>query len=265
MNGLRRAFVRDVAAAHLDWSPPPADDVVTDDDVVGLPTVVRRYLSFMGVVGRPRHRSFEVRFRGRFRRTPTEPWMPAEAWQYNTAPEIARIYTMRLRFAGVVPMIGHDTYVRGSGRMLGKLLGRITVADGSGEEFDVGELVTYLNDAILLAPSMLLGPATTWRELGESSFEVSLADGDRTVSAQVLLDDRGAPVDFTTEDRYASLPSGLVRAAWSTPVSSWIEYGGRMLPGPARATWLLDDGPFTYVEGRFDPSSVRHDVPPPSG
>ena len=38
--------------------------------------------------------------------------MPAEAWQYNSALEIGQLFVMRVRFAGVVPMIGHDTYLR---------------------------------------------------------------------------------------------------------------------------------------------------------
>ena len=267
MSSLRRAFVHDVEETGLAWDGPGTEadggNLVTAEEIAELPEPVRRYLAFMEVVGRPRYRSFEARFSGRFRRTPRDRWMAAEAHQYNTAPEVARIYTMRLRFAGLLPMVGHDTYVRGSGRMVGKLFDRFTVADGAGDEFDVGELVTYLNDAILLAPSMLLGPSTTWRGLDDSSFEVALTDASHTVRATITLDARGAPIDFVTVDRFASLPQGLVRATWTTPVSAWVRVDGRMLPGPARATWLLDDGPFTYVEGRFVTESIRYDVPPP--
>jgi hypothetical protein len=62
-------------------------------------------------------------------------------------------------------MFGVDLYQAGPGRMRGKLLGMITVADGSGQEFDLGELTTYLNDALMRAPSMLLTPAVTWGRL----------------------------------------------------------------------------------------------------
>jgi len=34
---------------------------------------------------------------------------------------------MRIRFAHVLPMVGRDTYLHGRGRMLGKLLGLVTV------------------------------------------------------------------------------------------------------------------------------------------
>lgn len=172
---LYRQFLGDVAAASLPDGPGD-DSPVTEEEIADLDEPVQRYLRFMGVVGRPRVWSFEGRFAGRFRQRVDGPWMDAVAFQYNTRLDVARIFTMRLRAAKVVPMIGHDTYVRGSGRMLGKVFGLFTVADGSGKEFDIGELTTYLNDAILLAPSMVLGPDTSWTGTGENSFEVRLTD-----------------------------------------------------------------------------------------
>ena len=60
--------------------------------------------------------------------------------------------------------------------MLIKLLDLITVEDATGEEYDIGELVTYLNDAVLIAPSMLLAPDVSWAPVDASSFDVSLVD-----------------------------------------------------------------------------------------
>jgi hypothetical protein len=258
---LYQRFVRTVQAARLPAEPDdPAP--VTDADVARLPTVVQRYLRFMGVVDRPRDWSFRARLVGRFRLRPRLGWMPAEAWQYNSSRDVARIFVMRLRFAGVVPMIGSDTYLDGHGRMLGKLLDRIVVADGKGSEFDVGELTTYLNDAVLMAPSMLLGLTTSWSAVDDGSFDVSLTDAGRTVTARVFVDERGAPYDFSTTDRYADLPGGMVRAQWRTPVRGWELVHGRSLPGQVEAVWQLPDGPFPYFTGRL--SHLTRNVPPGS-
>jgi Family of unknown function (DUF6544) len=158
---------------------------------------------------------------------------------------------MRLRFAGLVPMVGSDTHVRGHGRMLGKLLDRITVADGTGDEFDVGELTTYLNDAIIMAPSMLLGRATSWNGVDDGTFDLSLTDGGRTVSGRVFVDERGAPYDFSVTDRYADLPGGLVRAEWHTPVKEWDVVDGSAVPGRFAAVWHLPEGRLPYFTGRL--------------
>ncbi|HEY9375935.1 MAG TPA: DUF6544 family protein, partial [Jiangellaceae bacterium] len=235
---------------------------VTEDDLAGFPEVVQRYLRFMGVVDQPRDWSFRARFVGRFRLRPRLGWMPAEAWQYNTSLGIARIFVMRLRFAGIVPMVGSDTYLDGRGRMLGKLLDRIVVADGQGLEFDIGELTTYLNDAVLMAPSMLLSLATSWNAVDNGSFDVSLTDAGRTVTARVFVDERGAPYDFSTTDRYADLPGGTVQAEWRTPVRGWELIHGRALPGRIEAVWQLPGGPLPYFAGQL--GYLTRNVPPGS-
>lgn len=261
--GLTRRFAETVAAAHLP-SGPGDESVVTQEQVDELPVVVRRYLHFMGVIGRPRDWSFRAQFIGRFWLRRGLGWMPAEAWQYNSAISIGRVFVMRVRVAGVVPMIGCDTYLRGHGHMIGKLLDRFTVVDGSGEEFDVGGRTTYLNEAILLAPSMLLGPETTWTEVDARSFDVTLLDSGRSVTGRVFLDDRGAPVDFSSTDRFAALPSGLVRAEWHTPVRSWQTVNGRPTPGPVSAVWHFPHSLLPYIKGEFVANSLAFNIAPAS-
>ncbi len=148
--------------------------------------------------------------------------------------------------------------------MLGKLLGLITVADGKGEEFDIGELTTYLNDALLLAPTFLLRDDVRWTEADASAFDVTQRDAGHSVSGRVFIDERGAPVDFASTDRFAALPEGLRRAEWRTPISKWVTANGRPVPGPCRVVWNLPEGEFSFLEGRWDPESVAFNVPPTS-
>jgi hypothetical protein len=266
---VRRAMGHDLAGSlAIDASAAgivgrPSDSTpITAADVDGLPDVVQRYLRFMGVVGRPRIWSFRGSFTGRFRLRPNQRWMRCRAMQYNSATEVARLFRMRIDLAGFVPMVGLDRYDRGEGSMRGKLLGLFTVADGSGPEFDLGELTTYLNDAVLLAPSMLLGPTTTWTEVNAESFVVTLHDRGLTSTARVTLGRSGAPQWFRTNDRYAALRTGLVRAPWTTHSDHWTTVDGRALPTSSAATWDLPEGPFTYVDGAVVPSSIEWNVDP---
>jgi hypothetical protein len=255
-----RAFTRVVAAAGLP-ERPSSTTPVAEADLGELPPVAARYLRAMGVLGRPPTWSLRAHFRGRFRRGPDRPWMPMDAWQYNSAVEPARLYRMRLVVARAVPMWGWDTYRAGSGRMLGKVLGLVTVADGSGPEFDTSELTTWLDDAVLLAPGMLLHPRTTWDAVDDRSFRVSVTDAGRTVGVEVLLDEDDRPRDVRTTDRWADLPGGLVRAPWSTPVPGWTDVAGRPRPTGGAAVWHLPSGEgYRYAEGTF--ADLALDVPP---
>ena len=216
----------------------------------------------MGVVNRPRDWSFQAHLTGRFRLRGQGPWMPAEVWQYNSAMEVARFFHMRIDFAGVVPMVGRDIYLRGKGIMHGKLLGLVTVARSEGSETDLSELATYLNDAVLLAPSMLLRLKTSFAPVDDRSFDVTLIDAGQTVTARVFLDDDGRPVNFSTTDRYADLPGGLVRAEWTTPVEGWKPDGDRLIFTRGSAVWQLPEGPLTYLDFRMSAGAVRYNLAP---
>jgi hypothetical protein len=247
---LRRRFDREVAALDLPRGPS-SEALVTEQDLAILPPAARRYLQFMGVVGRPRDWSFRAGWRGRFRRGPSEAWLPCEAWQYDSAVEVARIFHMRITLANVLPTVVRDTYVKGRGRMLAKACDLLKVVDATGLELDLGEMVTYLNDAVLYAPSMILRSNTEWSAVGESCFDLKLHDAGNTVCARVYIDGRGAPYDFSTTDRFVSDPytkgHPMVRARWTTPVDDWMFCDGRMVPSEGKAVWHLPGGTFDYA------------------
>ena len=85
---LRRTTVAEAEALHLPPAPHPGPPV-TAAHIAHLPAVVQRYLTFVGVVGRPVDWSFGARFTGRFRMRPGQRFMPCEAWQYSSALEVA--------------------------------------------------------------------------------------------------------------------------------------------------------------------------------
>lgn len=247
----RRRFAAEVAASALK-AGPVTPVLVTAEDLAGLPETARRYLDFMGVAaGRPRDWSFRLGWTGQFRRGPHQDWKKCEAWQLTTSVDVARIFVMRIRLGGL-PVVGRDTYVRGHGRMLIRPFDLFTIEDAVGPELDIGELVTYLNDAVFFAPSMLLGSNVTWSPVDEVSFSVALTDEGRTVRARVFVDDRGAPVDFSTTDRFwedtTKAGHPLVRARWTTPMDGWTVVAGRPVPTSGRAIWHMPQGAFTYVE-----------------
>jgi hypothetical protein len=257
---MYRRLSEEVCAAGVDTAG--ADPrLVTEEDRAGLPATVQRYLHAMGVVNRPRDWSFQAHITGRFRSRGQGSWMPAEVWQYNSAVQVARIFHMRIDFASVGPMVGRDSYVGGKGIMHGKLLGLVTVTHTEGPETDLSELVTYLNDAVLMAPSMLLWPNASFAPVDDRSFEVTLVDADKTVTARALLNQDGRPLNFITTDRYADLPGGLVRAEWTTPIDGWQHDGDRFIFTRGSAIWNMPEGPLNYLDF-ISPGDVRCNLAP---
>jgi len=257
-------FCREIASAGLPVASAPGE-VIADSQLASLPEPAQRYLRFMGVVGRARDWSFRLGYHGRFRTKPQQSWMKCEAWQYNSRLAVARIFHIRIRFGGVAAVLARDTYRDGKGRMLIRLMDLIAIGDGTGEEYDIGELVTYLNDAVLICPTMLLVPAISWAAVDGTSFDISLTDHGRRVTARVFVGADGAPTEFSTTDRFCynpDEPKTLLRARWTTPVEGWQTVDGRTLPIRAQAVWHLPSGPFTYADFTLVPQSLVFNVRP---
>ena len=257
-----------MAALGLPGGPPgkPAAPV-TEADLAPLPGPAQRYLRFMGVVRSSEGLVVPRRLHGPFPPHGTGRTVDEVRGVAVRQPQpVARIFHIRLRMGGLVPVLGRDTYVDGHGRMLIRVLDAITVGDGHGEEFDVGELVTYLNDGIMIAPSMLLVPAVEWSPVDASTFDVALTDRGHTVAARVSVDERGAPVDFSTTDRFAADPhdaAKLVRARWTTPMEGWHDVGGgRRLWKRGQAVWHLPEGEFAYADFTPIAGSLAFNVKP---
>jgi hypothetical protein len=256
----------EIASRHLFEGVPP-NEPVSVAELAELPPAARAYMSFYGVVaGQAKHWSFCMRWKGRFRMAPGGPWMPIDAVQYDQRSPVARVSHMKARMKHVLPVLARDTYVDGRGRMLGKIADLVPIVDGSGPEFDQGELVTWLNDCVLFAPSMLLLPGTRWSHVDATSFDIAFTDRASTVRARVFLDDHGGPIDFETTDRFLNDPDDpkhpLVRGRWSTPVAARRETPAGSFPTRGRAVWHLASGDFSYAEFELLPASLVFDVPP---
>jgi hypothetical protein len=261
---MREKFFQEIAALRLPIARQGA--LVTEEDLDRLPRAAQRYMRLMRVLERPRDVSFRAHWEGSFRMSPHQSWAPCEVWQYNASVEVTRILHMRLKLGGVLPTYVRDLYVHGGGQMTAKILDRFRMLDDASEKVTIGELVTYLNDALIFAPSMLLGPASAWEAVDDGAFDVSLTDGEHTVRARVHVDADGAMFGFSTMDRFGEEPANrsadLVATEWTTPIDGWELVGDRMRPTSARAVWHYLGGDFCYVELTSAGMDLAYDVAP---
>jgi hypothetical protein len=119
-----------------------------------------------------------------------------------------------------------------------------------------------VNDAALLAPSMLLTPSAEWRAVDDESFDLTFTGHDNSVSARLFVDTAGRLTDFRTTDRWYAGEQPPVRAPWSTPIDGWTTDADRPMPTVGSAVWQFPDRELVYVRGRFVPGTVEYNVPP---
>ncbi len=247
--------------ARPDYQGRP--DVITEDDLSGLPEPVAQYVRRSGAVGSPHVRSFSATIHGRIRPGPDKAWMPFAGRQLNTCGSHPRRYFYINATMHGVPVTVFHRYEEHA-TMRGKILSVVKILDGSGQQMDQGETVTVLNDIAVLAPAALVDAPIRWTPIARDRARATYTIRDQTVSAELVFDEHGDLIDFVSEDRYRSSDNGkaAVLQRWNTPLSRYRTMRGRRVASYGEGMWMGPgrEGHFTYIEFHID--DLTYNVPP---
>lgn len=234
---------------------PKSAGLLSEAEAANLPTPVRRYLHYVGVFGREKVTHFKAVFEGQLRQEKGE-WFAIQSEQYNFIDDTpSRLFFIKAVMKGV-PAHGYHAYQNGQATMRIKLFSLIPIIDAAGEEMNVSETVTLLNDLCLMAPATLIDPRFRWEEIDDRTAKVYLSISGMTVSAVLMFDEDGRLLNFVSEDRYALSGKTFRRLRWSTPISEYVELNGLRLPGKAEMIYAYPEGDFAY--GRFSLKSIEY-------
>jgi len=236
--------VKELIADHLQAGP----DIVSEENIAGLPEPVQRYMRYAGVLGGERIGFVRCRQEGLFRMGPDQKWTRIKATQYSsyTSPH-ARLWIARMSPMPLFWVSGRDRYYDGEGNMLIKLFSLFKISDACDPEMDVSALITYLNDMVFM-PTALLSDFVQWQSIDEKSAQATIIDHGLSASAVFHFNEKGEIINFVTEDRYMAVDGGYRKAPWSTPFSDYREMGGFMIPTRGEGIWHLEEGDFCYVK-----------------
>lgn len=221
-------------------------EVITEEDLTGLPKPVQRHLRYAGIVGRKKVKSVRLRQEGRFRQGEDGSWMSFKAEQYYTTEQPGFIWKTDMSFLPLVSVIGRDKYYNGEGNMLIKIPPFIKIADARGDDIDQGTLVRYLNE-IMWFPTAYLSDYISWEPIDSNSARAIMTDHGTTVSAVLYFDEKGRLVDFVA-DRYYAGGDETTLETWTTPIKGYGKMEGLRIPVKGEGVWKLDSGDFTYIE-----------------
>ena len=229
-------------------------EIITGNEVIGLPEVVQKYLRYTGALGKEKLINMKIEFDGEMRSRKMD-WFSFESEQYNTFAPHSRLFFMKGKMYGLtVP--GYHTYKDGAAAMLVKLFGLIPVADNKGELMNKAETVTVLNDICLMAPASMTDSRITWGDNDSTFADVTFENNGIKVSARLYFNEIGQLVNFTSEDRYDISGDAPARYKFSTPVKDYKDFNGRKIPAYGEAVWHYPDGEFTY--GKFRLRNIEY-------
>ena len=254
---LQRSYRQEVVAALATLnSKDTTVELLTETELVHLPEQVQAYLRTVGVVGKPKVRSFRMVCAGEFKTAPDKGFVPSRAEQYTVVDATRRVYFMSLKMSGL-PVVGLHVYKDAIATMQIRLAGLVTVADARGKLMNKAETVTVLNDMCLSAPATLIDPRITWEPIDEDRVRAIFTHQGITVSAELVFNDQNELVNFISNNRYMTISGNDYQSApWSTPVRDYQDYGGIRLASTGEAHWQLPEGDYCY--GRIRLESVEY-------
>ncbi|AKL96534.1 hypothetical protein CACET_c30900 [Clostridium aceticum] len=234
-------------------------EIVTEEDIEGLPQNVQIWLEYAGVVGMEKIAAVRLKQKANMRLGVDKPWMPVEAEQYFTSEEPSFIWKAKIKVAPLIHIAGRDKYQDGKGNMLIKALSLLTVADSEGKEIDQGTLLRYLAETMWF-PSAVLKEYITWEEIDEDNAKATMTYGDITASGIFTFNDNGEVIKFEAE-RYGEFDGEFSLETWSISLRDYKEFEGVRVPSKGEVTWKLGDGDFTWFN--FEVTEIQYNKPIP--
>jgi hypothetical protein len=221
-----------------------SSDLISEEDLIHLPSPVRDYLNYVGVIGKPKVNNFRIVFEGEMREKGKE-WFTFDSEQYNFIGDATRLFFMKAKISGV-PTTGYHRYAGSEASMLIKLVSLIPVVAVDDEVLFPTETVTFFNDLCLFAPAALIDQRIKWESIDDLSAKATFINKGAVISAALYFNEQGQLVNFVSNDRYAIAEMKTV--PFSTPVKDYREINGYRLPTFGEAVWHYPDGKFVYAK-----------------
>ena len=213
-----------------------------------LPELVRRYVDRNVPVDKQNRAAVRFTQVGEMQLKPGH-WLSFHAAQEMGVDHVELSWRARFRAAPLVSLRVRDWYRAGSGGLDVRLWGVFPIANFSGDDFARGEAMRYLAELPWAPQAIAINRALAWRELDESTVEVSTLVGRERVAVSLFFDGDGDIVAASAEARPRAVGKQVVDTPWGAVVGEYREFDGVRLPTTAEVSWFLPEGKFSYFRG----------------
>jgi hypothetical protein len=244
---MKKEFIKEVESA-LKRVNNCSPSLLLEGDIVHLPEIVKKYIRYVGAIGKEKVFNFRALFSGVIRSKPEDSGMKLKSEQYNFFEEPTRIFYIAAWKMGI-PALGLHLYKNEKAIMIIKLLGLFKIVDAKGKEMDQGETVTLFNDMCFMAPASLIDSNIEWETIDPLTVNAVYTNGSIKISAKLFFNEEGALINFISNDRFETADGKTYdNYPWSTPVSGYRQSGDRKFPVSAKTIYHRPKGDFCYGE-----------------
>jgi len=215
----------------------------------------RSFCFFGGEEAARRISAVKTTQRGEFRASPEARWVPFTAEEMIETSRSAFCWNARIGAAKLGALCVTDAYEDGHGRLVVKLANLVPLQKVTGPEADRAELQRYLG-SIVLCPSILLNhPSLEWTVAGPDTLRVRDWKDQTGATVDLELSEEGRPLGARA-DRGRLVGKQTILTPWTATGSEFRDCEGITTPRQFEASWILPEGPFTYICGEVTSFTV---------
>ncbi len=221
--------------------------------IENLPAPVKRYFRHVLQDGRPVISGAVLSQRGGFRSRPgMKGWLAMKADQRFSVQPRGFVWSAEISMMPGVPVNVCDSYIRGRGGMIGRILYLIPVVNESGDlKLSQGALQRYLAEAVWFPTALLPSQGVSWEPVDENRAKATLSDSGITVSLEFEFNGEGEAVSIFTPRRYYKANERYREIPWKGSFSDYMEADGWLVPSRGEVEWHLESGPYPYWRGEI--------------
>ena len=226
----------------------PQENKLYDSRIIeGLPEPVQRYFRYALVDGQAYINFLRLKHSGTFKTARDRKWMEIQGEQYFRANPPGFLWIGK---TGTFK--AEDSYLEGEGNLSVYLFGLLRIVKEEGNEVNQAELLRWLGESVWMPTNFLPDENRSWTAIDENTARLNFTYQGTSVYYIVTFDDNGPIISLETE-RY--MGDSLV--AWRGEVGNYCCRKGMMVPAHIEASWILEDGPYTYA--RFQVNEFEYD------
>jgi hypothetical protein len=233
------------------------EKILGNDDISHLPTVIQKWLTSSGVLGKPKVSTVYLTQAVQLKLKPSQTkWKKGIAEQYFTIDPPAFHWDIKTEMNPVLPIVGRDKFEEAKGEMLIKLLAIFPVADAkNNKKTNEASLQRYLAEMVWF-PSAVLSPYIKWEAIDDYTAKATMEYKGTIGSGLFHFDQNGLFKKFVCM-RY--------KDANDTEATQWIvnaikneKRNGVVIPVACEAAWLLDDEKWTWLS--LEIKEIEYDI-----
>jgi hypothetical protein len=213
------------------------------EQILILPPPVQRYFKLVLKDGSPYVRTARVAHRGTFRGSRTMKWAHIKGVEYFTTAPPGFLWRGKTAFFTAV-----DIFIKGKGRLVVTILSLVRIVDGTGWQYDQGELLRWLGESVWFPTNFLPSEKLRWEAVDELTARLVFTNLGLEIRYLVTFDSVGHLTQLECK-RYMDKNH---LETWVGRMSNYQERNDVLIPLTVEASWKLASEEFAYARFTVD-------------